>query len=85
MRTLKGLIVLISLPLLFYLFAFTVRFEVFGCPVRDDRHGWLGPRVRGDARCEDIGKVWYHHGDDISDYTGVFRPLCRFWVYANGL
>ncbi len=84
-RILKRLIVIILLPPLFYILAFAVRFEVFGYPVRDERHGWLGPRVRGDARCEDIGKVWYYHGDDISDYTGVFWPLCRFWIYANDL
>ena len=85
MRILKRLIILILLLPILYVLAFAVRFEVLGYPVRDDRHGWLGPRVRGDVRCEDIGKVWYRQGDDISDYTGVFRPLCRLWVYANDL
>ena len=85
MRILKTLLMIALLPPLLYVVAFAVHFEILGSPVRDDRHGWLGPRVRGDDRCEDIGKVWYRRGDEISDYTGVYAPLCRFWVFANGL
>ena len=85
MSILKTVCAVILLPPLLYLLAFAVRFDVLGYPVRDDRHGWIGPRVRGDTRCEDIGKVWYRQGDDIAEYEGIFRPLCRFWIFANGL
>ena len=58
-RILRVAFIVVALPLLLYLLAFAWRFEIFGCPVRDEMHGWLGPRVRGDVHCIDIGKVWY--------------------------
>jgi hypothetical protein len=85
MRIGKRVTVIVLILVGVYVGVFAVRFEIFDAPVRNNRHGWLGPRVRGDSRCLDIGKVWYREDDDISDYNGVFRPLCRFWVFANGL
>ena len=53
--------------------------------MRDNIHGWLGPKVRDDPHCTDIGKVWYRESDDISAYTGSFRPLIVLWLFANDL
>jgi hypothetical protein len=67
-----------------YCIAFVWCFEVFGSPVRDNTHGWLGPKIRGDAHVTDIGKVYYREGTDIRYYS-FFFPLCKLWLFANGL
>jgi hypothetical protein len=72
-------------PVVLYVGAFSWRFDVLGDPVRNNRYGWLGPQVRGDTHCVDIGKVLYYESDDISPYRGVFQPLCKIWIFMNGL
>jgi len=67
-----------------YLGAFIYRFELFSSPVRDDRHGWLGPVIRGDKHTVDIGKAYYYEGTTFSSYK-MFRPLCAAWLWVNGL
>ena len=69
--------------LLFYVGSFTCRFEIFGDPVRDNAHGWLGPTIRGDLHTADIGKVGYYEGTDFSLYR-TYRPLCGLWLRAWG-
>ena len=66
-----------------YCWAFICRFEIFSSPVRDDAHGWLGPVLRGDTHCMDIGKIHYYEGTDFSSYR-LFRPLCRTWLLVMG-
>ena len=67
-----------------YILIFFGRFHVFGSPVRDNEHGWLGPALRGDSQVVDIGKVYYYEGTDFAAYR-TFRPLCRLWIWTQGL
>ena len=67
-----------------YASAFVWQFELLGLPVRDNEHGWLGPPLRREPHVTDIGKIYYYESDDVSSYRGVFRPLCRVWIWMNG-
>ncbi|MFN2624295.1 MAG: hypothetical protein ABR611_15785, partial [Chthoniobacterales bacterium] len=68
-----------------YIAAFVWRFDVVSAPVRNNKYGWLGPQIRGDTHSVDIGKVLSYESDEISAYRGVFRPLCKVWVWMKGL
>jgi hypothetical protein len=72
-----------SLAMLFYICAFVWRFDVFGEAVRDNKHGWLGPTIRGDSHTMDIGEVGYYEGTDFSLYR-TYRPLCGLWLSVTG-
>jgi hypothetical protein len=67
-----------------YFTAFAWCFEVLGSPARDNKHGWLGPRLRGDPHFVDIGKAWDYEGAGFSRYR-TFRPMCQAWLWVNGL
>jgi len=67
-----------------YLAAFITQFEVLGSPARNNTHGWLGPVLRGDSHYVDIGKVYYYEGTDYRSYQ-VFKPLCKTWLWVNGV
>ncbi len=67
-----------------YLLAFCCVFELFGFPARNNERGWLGPTIRNDSRVIDIGKVNYYESDDVSLYR-AFKPLCKAWLFVNGL
>lgn len=86
MKIRKRLILLASrsvVLMLVYLAAFMWLFEIFGSPVRDDTHGWLGPAIRGDSHIMDMGKVYYYEGTNFSAYR-TFRPCCRVWLPVMG-
>jgi hypothetical protein len=67
-----------------YVGAFVWRFDVLSSPVRDDKHGWLGPLIRGDVHSRDIGKAYFYESDDVSSYR-TFSPLCKLWLLVQGL
>ena len=73
-----------GLVLAVYLVAFVWYFDVFSSPVRNNKHGWLGPLIRGDTHSIDIGKTYDYESDDLF-YYGLFWPLCKLWILANGL
>jgi hypothetical protein len=75
---------IVGLVLMVYFAAFVWCFDVFSSPVRNDRHGWLGPLIRGDTHSVDIGKTYNYESDDLFYYR-VFWPLCKIWVLVNGL
>ena len=75
---------IVGLVLLVYFAAFVWCFDVFSSPVRNARHGWLGPLIRGDTHSVNIGKTYDHESDDLFYYR-VFWPLCKMWILANGL
>ena len=66
-----------------YLASFVWRFDILGAPVRSSS-GWLGPLPRGDSNAVDIGKVWYSDSPDTSLYQ-AYQPLCRLWLWVEGL
>jgi hypothetical protein len=84
MRRFRFTVFAICGALALYVITFVWRFDVLGDPVRNNQYGWLGPQVRGDTHCVDIGKVLYYESDDVSSYKGVFRPLCKIWIWLNG-
>jgi hypothetical protein len=55
-RRLKPIVLAVSLGLVIYVAAFVWNFEMLSNPVRDNKHGWLGPATRGDSHVVDIGK-----------------------------
>jgi hypothetical protein len=55
---------IVGLVLTVYLVAFVCCFDVFSSPVRN-KHGWLGPLIRGDTHSIDIGKAYDYEGDDL--------------------
>ena len=63
---------------------FIWHFDIFSDPVRDNAHGWLGPKIRGETNAVDIGKVYYFEGTDFSLYD-TYRPLCIVWLRVMGL
>jgi len=63
---------------------FTAAFQLFGPPVRDNQHGWLGPTPRGTQCVDDIGKVNYWRCEDVTVFQR-HRFGCRLWLSANGL
>jgi len=67
----------------FYICSFACYFDVFGDAVRDNKHGWLGPEIRGNSHTVDIGKVGYYEGIDFSLYQ-KYSPLCRLWLFGMG-
>jgi len=67
-----------------YVGCFVWRFDIFSAPVRDNEHGWLGPRIRGDSHSVDIGEVYYYEGTDFSLYDR-YSPLCALWLTLQGL
>ncbi len=75
---------IVGLGFAVYFLAFVCRFDVFSSPVRNNRHGWLGPLIRGDTHSIDIGKTYDYESDDLF-YYHVFWPLCKLWILANGL
>jgi len=83
-RLLRFFGIAFALVILIYLGAFVRKFEIFSGPVRDDKHGWLGPVIRGDLHTVDIGKVYYYEGTSFSSYQ-MFRPLCATWLWVNGV
>jgi len=82
-RRAAALGVICSSVFLFYVGSFFWRFDVFGDAVRDDKHGWLGPAIRGDSHTVDIGKVLFYEGTDFSLYR-TYRPCCRLWLSVMG-
>ncbi len=74
----------VGLVLAVYLVAFVWCFDVFSSPVRNNQHGWLGPRIRGDPHSIDIGKASDYESGDLFYYR-LFWPLCKIWILANGL
>jgi len=60
------------------------RFDVFSSPVRNDRHGWLGPLIRGDKHSVDIRKTYNYQSDDLLYYR-AFWPLGKIWILMKGL
>lgn len=66
-----------------YFAAFIWSFEILSSPVRDNKHGWLGPPIRGDVHTIDIGKAYYYEGTDFSAYRR-FQPLCKAWLIVMG-
>ena len=75
---------IVGLFLAVYLVAFVWCFDVFSSPVRNDRHGWLGPRIRADTHSIDVGKTYDYESDDLFYYR-LFWPLCKIWILVNGL
>ncbi|MGH8102075.1 MAG: hypothetical protein ACREIW_12310 [Chthoniobacterales bacterium] len=75
---------IIGLVLAGYLAAFVWCFDVFSSPVRNDKHGWLGPLIRGDTHSIDIGKTYDYESDDLF-YYHLFWPLCKIWILVSGL
>jgi hypothetical protein len=67
-----------------YLAVFVMCFDVLSSPVRNNTHGWLGPAIRGDSHSVDIGKVYYYQGTNYYSYR-VFKPLCKAWLWVNGV
>ena len=63
---------------------FANKFELFGYPVRNNVHGWLGPTPR-DSKClEDIGKVYDWSCDNIEIFKNN-QIDCKIWLKLNGL
>ena len=75
---------IVALVLVVYLAAFVWRFDVFSSPVRNDRHGWLGPLIRDDKHSVDIRKTYNYQSDDLLYYR-AFWPLRKIWILMNGL
>jgi len=75
---------ILGIAMAIYVVAFIVCFDPLSAPVRDNKHGWLGPLIRGDTRSIDAGKVWIYQSDDLIYYR-VFWPLCKSWIFLNGL
>jgi len=73
-----------ALVLAVYLVAFVWCFDVFSSPVRNNKHGWLGPLIRDDTYSVDLGKTYNYESDDLFYYR-VFWPLCKIWILVNGL
>jgi hypothetical protein len=59
-------------------------FELFGLPVRNNAHGWLGPTPRSRVCVEEIGKVNYWTCKDIAVFTR-HRLGCWVWLKLNAL
>jgi len=75
---------IVGLTLAVYLVAFVWRFDVFSSPVRNNKHRWLGPLIRGDTHSVDIGKTYDYESDDLFYYR-LFWPLFKVWILVNGL
>ena len=75
---------IVALVLVVYFAAFVWRFDVFSSPVRNDRHGWLGPLIRGDKHSVDVGKTYNYQSHDLLYYR-AFWPLCKISILMNGL
>jgi hypothetical protein len=75
---------IVGLALAVYLVAFVWCFDVFSSPVRNNKHRWLGPLIRGDTHSVDIGKTYEYESDNLFYYR-TFWPLCKVWLHANGL
>jgi len=84
MKRFRLMAFIIGIVLTLYVAAFVWRFDVLSAPVQNERYGFLGPQIRGDTHAVDIGKVLYYESDDVSRYRGVFRPLCKLWIWVNG-
>ena len=84
MKQLRFLAKIFVVLLALYIIAFMWCFDVFSSPVRNNRHGWLGPLMRGDTHSQDVGKVFEYQSEDLSYYR-AFLPLCRLWLIAQGL
>ena len=67
-----------------YIIGFVWCFDVFSSPVRNNRHGWLGPLIRSDTHSQKVGKVYEYQSEDLFYYR-AFLPLCRLWLIAQGL
>jgi hypothetical protein len=84
-RAIQGAaLLLIFVSCAYYPAVFVYRFELFGLPVRDNDHGWLGPTPRGTTCARDIGKVNYWECKDISIFEKHYLG-CRIWLWANGI
>jgi hypothetical protein len=66
-----------------YLLAFMIIFEPLSSPCRT-REKWIGPKLRFDEAYIDIGSVFEYQKERSTSYS-VFYPLCKAWIYANGL
>ena len=84
MRLRRSFCIVSALLLLLYVGSFVCLFEVFGYATRNNSQGWLGPHLRGDKSSQDIGAVYYYESDDLSFYH-VYWPLCKLWLFAQGL
>jgi hypothetical protein len=71
----------------YWTFVFFNTFNVFGLPVRDDSHGWLGPTPWAEEATPtcvvDIGKVNYWRCSDVTVFRR-HRLGCALWVLLNG-
>ncbi len=56
---------IVGLALAVYLVAFVWCFDVFSSPVRNNKHRWFGPLIRGDTHSVDIGKTYEYESDNL--------------------
>ena len=48
------------------------------------REKWTGPKLRFNESYIDVGKALEYQKSEGTAYI-AFRPLCKIWIYANGL
>jgi len=68
----------------YWAIAFVATFQLFGDPVRDRTHGWLGPTPRDQHCLIDIGKVREWSCPEITPFQR-HRLGCLVWLRLNGL
>jgi hypothetical protein len=66
-----------------YLLAFFFVFEPLSSPCRT-KEEWISPKLRFDDAYIDIGKIFEYQKERSASYS-VFYPLCRVWLFANGI
>ncbi len=76
-----GIVALAGVTL--YVLAFAIVFDPLSSPCRT-REAWIGPKLRFVDTYVDLGKVWEYEGERSFAYS-AFQPLCRAWLFANGL
>ena len=67
-----------------YLISFVVVFQMLGYPSRT-QDAWIGPTPRLESGALDIGKVNQWEEKDVPLAYSFYRPLCKTWLFANGL
>jgi hypothetical protein len=80
----KYMLCTIAIMMSIYVGMFCWHFELVGMPVINRERGWLGPWIRDTKQTQDIGGVGYYESTDYRLYD-FYRPLCRAWIWANGL
>jgi len=81
---LKPTMIAIVIGFTIYTAMFCWHFEMFGQPVINRERGWIGPSIRHDQKSPDVGGVRYYESSDYRLYD-FYRPLCRAWIWMNGL